>query len=798
MSKKKDLPTEEDCLARLLAAAKKNPNKIKVTRLRRAYEFGRKAHQGQFRASGEPYICHPTEAATMLAELGMDEDTLVAALLHDVPEDTMFTVEDVEKRFGKHVATLVSALTKLSKVYYRHSMDERQVRSLRKLFLETANDPRVVIIKLADRLHNLGTLRYLRPDKQQRIAKESLEIYAPLANLYGIYEFRRQIEDHCFEVLQPDEYKRIEAYVHEHEKERRKFIKKTCKLIEQTLERYEIKARTEGRPKHLYSIYKKTLERNKLLKDVYDYFAIRIITETKEDCYAALGVVHELFKPKPGRMKDYIALPKPNGYQSLHTTVIGPEGKLTEVQIRSEAMHREAEHGAASHMNYKGAQLLSASVDVLKKYKNPEKFMKGLQDEVLTGRIYVFSLHGDVINLPEGSTCLDYIYAAGLPVDREFQPRVNNQLYSLTGELQTGDRIEIYYTDKQLLGPERWWLDHVKTSKAKRAIQDYFAKKSYQERVRLGEQLLQQAMDHENQGFIYQIPRKRLRQATEHFQVKHFEQLLSELGEGRYTADRVYKALYPNISLSSWARFRRWIHELLERRGYGLKDSRYKIRVVIDSYDRKGLIKDLVKPFYDLKLPILKVMARGFDVQDGRYTDQVSRVTFDVLVDSHEQLIALFDRLERVQSVRRVYRAFRQRQVSFIILALLTTSFFVLHPIGLLHLQNSRLVERVFWFNFVIYVGLLAQLGLVFWLGSLIKQTFPYFGETRWFWPIGFGATLLTIVILLIDDYIFDLQLQLPVMFALAFFTFALLYRNYTQHRKRRRTHLQSLTSKAD
>ncbi|MEK7145727.1 MAG: HD domain-containing protein, partial [Patescibacteria group bacterium] len=346
--------------------------------------------------SGEPYVTHPLETAKILANLRVDEDTLVAGLLHDVPEDTRFSVEDIKKRFGSHVAELVSALTKLSKVRYKHSMDDRQIQSIQKMFLETARDVRVVVIKLADRLHNMTTLHYLRPEKQQRIAKETMEIYAPMANLFGIYQLRRQLEDLAFMHLQPDEYARIEAFVHDHEKKRKHFVNETIEVLKKALRKAGITAQLEGRPKHFYSIYEKMVRDQKVLQDIYDYFAIRVITETEEQCYLALGKIHEVFKPKPGRIKDYIALPKPNGYQSIHTTVIGLRGKLSEIQIRTREMHEQSEFGAAAHLIYKNPDnpFLKKSIDLLKRFKDPGRFVQTLQEDILQNRIYVFSPEG--------------------------------------------------------------------------------------------------------------------------------------------------------------------------------------------------------------------------------------------------------------------------------------------------------------------------------------------------------------------------------------------------------------------
>lgn len=806
----KKLSTEDQGLEELLILIKNKRPDIDRDRVTRAYEFARQAHDGQFRMSGDPYVCHPVETAKILVDLEADEDTVIAGLLHDVPEDTTYEVEDIEKRFGKHVARIVYALTKLSKVYYKHSMNERQIQSLRKMFLETAKDVQVVVVKLADRLHNMRTLQYLRPDKQQRIASETMEIYAPLANLYGIYQLRRELEDLCFMYLQPEEYARIQAFVHDHDKKRLHFINDTVEVFKKNLKKAGINGDLSGRPKHYYSIYQKTIRDKKVLQDIFDYFAIRILVDTKEDCYRALMIIHETFKPKPKRIKDYIALPKPNGYQSLHTTVIGLRGKLTEVQIRTNQMHKEAEYGAAAHSFYKSdkAANLMESISELRKSKSSEIFIQGLQEDLLQERIYVFSPNGDIVNLPAGATCLDYIFVTNTPVNkRVLRPIVNKKNYSLIGELQSGDHVEIMFGAREQHGPERWWLDHVKTTRAKDKIIEYFKQKSFQTKVELGEKLLQQELDHENQGLIYQLPSKLFESAKKIFNVGTFEEVLAQIGEGTLSADDVYKVLFPALEVSGFVKMLRCLRKLPSKiRKTALPDdvNKYKIRIQVESFDRQYLLRDLMLPFYELNIPVLQISGYVFEpktlpqihennVKIVAPNTKLARHIIDVELEDQEDLIAIFDRLEKIPSIIKVRRSFRRRQISFLVVILLTAAYVGVHPFILRYLLAMEPVYGHVWTSVIIYFGLFSILGLMAWLRSMGNKTFPHFEETKYFWPLSFGVTILAIVTLFVDDEVFDLKLQMPAMIGFSVIILVYLFTTYRLHSKRRTRHLNQL-----
>lgn len=813
MAKTEFKAQEDQIFDRLVKLAEEHSPKVREKTLKKAYDFGRKAHDGQYRQSGAAYICHPLEAACILAKLGVDEETLVAAILHDVPEDTSYTVEDIENRFGKRVAAIVNALTKLSRVYYKHSMGERQIMSLRKMFLETAEDPRVVVVKLADRLHNMSTIHYLRPDKQQRIARETLEIYAPLANLYGIYELRRQLEDYCFKVLQPEEYRRIESFVQDTESKRTAYMESMKKSLEKRFKKEGLELEIAGRHKHFYSIYKKMVRDNKTLSDIYDYFAVRILTDNKDQCYCALGIVHEMFKPKPRRFKDYIAIPKTNGYQSLHTTVVGLKGQLTEVQIRTKEMHREAEFGAASHLSYKDGKLkeLSDKIKRLQQYEQAEQFLQRLQEDVLQDRIYVFSPDGDVVTLPDGASCLDYIFAVNLEVEnRNFRAIVNGKAYSLIGKLQDGDLIEIQFNGKDKKGLERWWLEHVVTNKAKETIRDYFKKKSKKEVLQIGAALLQKELDHEHKDMIAKLPSEPLRRATEFFQKKNFNAVLRSIGQGDLSANDVYKAMYPELEIGLWQWIKNSCLAFLKRHKL-LNDfqGHYDIRVMYEGFDRPGLLKDALQPFYDLKIPLIRVESYGYNItrsqvqlsHDGlRFPMNpkcISRTYIDLQIQRHEELLGAFDRLEKIPGTIRVQRLFKGQQIKFYLVALFIALWFVAQPFVSFSFINSNWYKafdgELIIKDLPLYIGYILTIALLLWLKKLTRKTFPHFGETRFFWPIIFGLTLMLAGAIIVQEMLFDLNIQFPILSGLTILLFVYLVWSYQRDLKQRNQHLNLL-----
>ncbi len=449
--------------------------------IRLAFDFAQKAHSGQKRKSGEPYIIHPVATAQRLAEMGMDTNIVVAGILHDVPEDTEVTLEEIEKHFGKDVASMVNGITKLGKVKYRGV--ERYIENLRKMFVAMAEDVRVIIIKFADRLHNLETLDSLPPNKQYRVALESLEIFAPIANRLGIHEMKGQLEDAAFKYVYPKEYARVDKLVQEKAKVREEYFDKISAKTEKEIKEAKLNVDDiQWRRKHLYSLYRKLLRKDNDINKVYDIMAMRIIVPEIPDCYAVLGVIHKLWRPLKGRIKDYIAQPKPNGYQSLHTTVFCDDGQIVEFQIRTKKIHGEAEYGIAAHWHYDehGSRMPNRQVqwiqelakvqeDILKKIKDIEL----MKIDHFKNRIFVFTPKGDVMDLPEDATPVDFGYSVHTEIGNTCSGAiVNDQMASLDTPLRNGDVVEVI-TDKNRKGPSPDWIKFVKTNHARTQIRQH-------------------------------------------------------------------------------------------------------------------------------------------------------------------------------------------------------------------------------------------------------------------------------------------------------------------------------------
>lgn len=476
-----------------------NPN-VDEAEIRSAYELAKVNHQGQKRNSGEDYIIHPLHVAMILADMNMDSATIIAGLLHDTIEDTSVTYEDIEKKFGKEIAELVDGVTKLKKLNYK-SKAEKQAENIRKMVLAMAKDIRVIIVKLADRLHNMRTLEYMTEAKKIEKATETLEIYAPIADRLGMSRIKWELEDLSLRYLDPDEYYKLVDMVNKRRKEREELINSIIDTLKVNLERVGIKCEINGRPKNFYSIYKKMKVKGKVFDEIYDLSAVRILTNDIKDCYGALGVVHTLWKPIPGRFKDYIAMPKPNNYQSLHTTVIDNNGETFEVQIRTYQMHQTAEYGIAAHWKYKTGQTKTTSFDEnltwlrqlmewQKDLNDPNDFMDTLKVDFFADEVFVFSPKGDVVNLPEGSTPIDFAYRIHTQVGNTcVGAKVNGRIVPLSYKLSSGNIVDIITNSNS--GPSLDWLNIVKSNQAKKKISQYFKIKDRDKNIEKGKEILE-------------------------------------------------------------------------------------------------------------------------------------------------------------------------------------------------------------------------------------------------------------------------------------------------------------------
>ncbi|HYJ23505.1 MAG TPA: bifunctional (p)ppGpp synthetase/guanosine-3',5'-bis(diphosphate) 3'-pyrophosphohydrolase, partial [Acidimicrobiia bacterium] len=513
-----------------------------VDLLRRAYEVAAEAHAGQVRKTGDPYITHPLAVAHMLAGYGLDEQTLAAALLHDTVEDTNLTLSDLSMQFGDEIGRLIDGVTKLDRVRYSNR-EQAQAATIRKMVVAMAQDVRVLIIKLFDRLHNLRTVHALREEKQRRVAQETLDVYAPLAHRLGVQEIKHEFEDRCFAILYPGPNTEIQAKLAERAPEREAFIEKMVDEISGILADSGIEAEVTGRPKHQYSIYRKMREQNRPFEDIHDLIGIRIITESMRDCYAALGLIHSHWVPVTGRFKDYIAMPKINLYQSLHTTVIGPDGKPLEVQIRTEEMHQRAEAGIAAHWRYKeGEAGQLPRMDFLSwgEEEDPEEFLANLKLDLYQDEVFVLTPGGDVKPLPAGSTAIDFAYSVHTEVGhRCVGAKINGRLVPLSTRLQSGDIIEVLTSKSMEAGPSRDWLAFVSTGRAKSKIRQWFTKERRDHALSEGKDALQALLKREAAGISASEKETLLASITAELGQKDLEALQVAIGEGTVSLDSV-------------------------------------------------------------------------------------------------------------------------------------------------------------------------------------------------------------------------------------------------------------------
>jgi len=540
----------------ILDRVKKNKRWPDTKLIQRAYNYALLKHGDQKRKSGEPYIMHPTNVAYTIAELGLDEQTICAALLHDVVEDTDVTYEDVKKEFGLEIAEMVDGVTKLKQIQHA-SMEENQVENYRKMFLAMGKDIRVIIIKLADRLHNMRTLQFLKRERQIAISQETIQLYAPLANRLGLYSMKWELEDLSFKYLFPEEHDELVKGIEQKREQRLKFIEKIMNDIRIQLRKQHIDAEVTGRAKHLYSIYRKMQRDNKTLDQIYDLFALRIIVNSVKDCYAALGIVHEMYSPMPGRFKDYIAVPKTNMYQSIHTTLLGEKGTPFEVQIRTWDMHRIAEYGIAAHWAYKeanygskkGQKVVETHEDKLawlretlewqQEMQDPQQFLETLKTELFEDEVYVFTPKGAIKVLPRGATPIDFAYSIHAEIgNRMTGAKVNSKMVPIITQIKNGDIVEII-TSEHAKGPSMDWLKFVKSTQAKNRIQQWFKKEKKAENIEKGKDAIERELKRIGIPYPDLFKLDYINPMLDRYKYKNLEEMYAAVGFGAMTATKV-------------------------------------------------------------------------------------------------------------------------------------------------------------------------------------------------------------------------------------------------------------------
>jgi len=760
----------------------------------KAFKFARDAHANQFRKDGEtPYIWHPVEAVKILVDLRVDEATLITALLHDVPEDTDRTIQEVENLFGEKVAFLVDGVTKLSKVHYKHHMEERQVESLKKLLVHSAKDPRVILVKLADRLHNMRTLGNVNPKKRLRIAKETIEIYVPIANLLGISDLKRTLEDLCFKHLFTTDYKRIVDYIKHTESKHEELLETTIKIIEKEFKKSKIKPlKIYGRQKTPYSIFKKTIRKNKDISELEDLMALRIIVENNEDCYMALGIIHSIFRPKPGRFKDYIAVPKPNGYQSLHTVVFGIKGEITEFQIRTQKMHIDGKYGIAAHYFYRDRQdkfgdqekkdykqqhskWAEKILEYQKANYNTENFLEALKIDIFHDRIFTFTPKGDSIDLPAGASPIDFAYAIHTEVgDNAIKAKINDIITPLTTTLKTGDVIEIITSDKQK-GPDREWLIFTKTNLAKNKIREALRKTSRKIKLSIGRKLLQKEFDRAGTGLIEEASKKKIKELIikkkDEINCKNLDDVLVAIGEGLLNPISVIKILYPKTY------FQKKQNWLIRKLFPKIPTGKTRIGLKIKAIDKLGAGHDILSILSTQNLNIykLKITTRGLQ--------NIFTMKLVIEVDSFEQLSYICEQLEQIDEIIEVRRLFGEKRVRFLIVALATVLMWAIHPAITYYLCQDPTMQQ--YSNIIIYIGIVMLFFLVDNLKRITKRNFPIFRQNRSnsLWLLTFLIGNFALFTIIAEIYFYELRFNWIIIFGLILFVYAYLVSEYVEYK---------------
>lgn len=789
MANKKIVNIEKD-IKEIVKQVKSYLPEFNEEKFLKAFDFAKKAHKSQLRKDEKsPYISHPVETVKILTKLHVDEDTLIAALVHDVPEDTERTLREVENLFGKKVSFLVNGITKLSKVYYRYDMAERQIESLKKLLIHSAQDPRVILIKLADRLHNMETLKYVKSEKQLRIAKETLEIYVPIANLLGIEQIRKRLEDLCFKYIFPKQYKKISQKLSETKIKQANLLEQTIKKAGAELEKEGLKNyKIEGRKKSPYSIYKKILRKEKPLDELEDLLALRIVVPSKEDCYKVLGIVHSIFRPKPGRFKDYIAVPKSNGYQSLHTVVFGLKGQITEFQIRTEEMHLDALYGIAAHYFYRSTQdkdgmyekkhseWAKKILEYQKTNYDSEHFLEALKIDIFQDRIFTFTPKGDTIDLPRGGTAIDFAYAIHTEIgNNALKAKINGVISPLATTLQTGDIVNII-TSYQQKGPSREWLFFAKTNLAKNKIRDSLQIISRKKKFSIGRKLLQKEFDRAGIGLLEEIPKKKVKELIAKCpaarKCRTYYDVVVAVGEGTINPVDIIKILYPRHGFIKTDK-----SGILKRIFKISKRGKTRVYLKIRAIDRIGAGRDTLHILSEQNMNIIKLK-----VSPKRFHD-IFTMHILLEVDSFDQLSYICEKMEQIDEIIEVHRQFQTRKIPFYLFATVTVLLWIAHPFIVYYFSHEILTETPI--NFVLYGGIIMLFFLVYYLKKITKKSFPELRNTgKTLWMLTFLISNFALIMVIAEIYFFKLYFNWFLVLGLMLFVYAYLASEYLEYKR--------------
>jgi len=742
-----------------------------VKKFTQAFEFAESAHKDQVRKDGKtPYIAHPVEVVRILMSIHADEDTLISAVLHDVPEDTQRTLEEIKAAFGDKVAFLVDGVTKLSKVHYQNDMPQHQVESLKKLFLHSGEDLRVILIKLADRLHNMKTLENLKDVKRLRIARETLEIYVPIANLLGIQDIKSKLEDLCFKYVYPQEYENLEKNRKKSDTRRSKIAGDFIKELETCCKDSNVEVKISRKNKSLYSIYKKISAIGKSAEEMDDRIAIKIVVKDVKDCYHVMGIIHNKFVPINDRFRDYIANPKNNGYQSLHTTVFGIDGVMTEVQIKTEKMDFDADYGIAASLfedntllaDEKRSKWVNKILEIEKNQRRNDDFLHNIKAEVFEDRIFVFSPKGMPVDLPKGATALDFAYSIHSNIgNHALKADIGGKIKSLSATLRTGDVVKIILSKKTT--PELSWLSLVKTSSAKNKILGYFKTVNKSKKIFEGAKILQKEFDIAGLGLIDQVNFKKLNAKIHDITDEEYsskQDLFVAIAEGRIRPTDIVR--YAESS---------------SMKKISGQPIRVSIRIV--AKNRFGLLRDISEILYKnvLDLYSLKGWASKYEVD--------AFFSLEALVVDLETVSHIFDELKQVDGITEVYRLSKKGIWLFGFASTLTASVWIGHGYIIKLISNSTFkIDHPIIADLLIYFGLITLITAVLFMRNLAQKYFPVMRQRKLLWIITFLIPVAATGVLFVETLYFNLRLSWIATLVEVCFIYAYLLISYVHYVK--------------
>lgn len=747
-------------------------------KFREAFAFAVKAHEGQMRKQANtPYIVHPYETSKILSLIHADETTLIASLLHDVPEDTPYSLDDIQKRFGKKVKYLVEGITKLSAVHYRNDMEEREVESLKKMFIHVAQDPRTMLIKLADRLHNMRTLEYMDlPEKRSRKAKETLEIYAPIAGLLGIKEIQAELEDLCFKFLYLDIYEDLVAKIKQSKERHQPDLEKMTTQIERELKEKGIESIVYSQERSYYEIYKVLLRERKSINDFEHHFKINILVTTVPECYQVLGVVHRLFKPISSSFQDYISVPKSNGYQSLHTSVFGYNGIVSKIHIRTHHMHYEAQYGVAGRYFLKDksndrltefkdprSQWVEEVIEIQKDELDREQYLDDLKSDILQDRITVFTPKGKAVDLPQGATCIDFAYNIHSEVGHRSIRAIVNQLnVSLSHELSKGDVVKIITTDYPK-SPSYEWLSFAKTTFAKKRMRNYFKKESRTSKIKVGRKMLQKEYDRAGLGLISNISKWRVdlfAQKHPYIKIETLDDVLVHIAEGSIIPLDLLNTIYKDSDINSLQKAKRSL-EGIEHKANLL---RFNLKIQCESFVDLPKLIQMIQQKKDVIIHSNSELRKDFNTQE-------LTILSTLYAKNYNDISKICSDLEHVDGVKNVKRVFRFRKTSFVISLLATFLIWAIHPLILsltYNQQNLMLADRIYASQITVFGGVILLFVILFYLKNHTLKTYPDLRENKWLWISAYVLSTFVFLTIIAENIVFDLELNWLLIAGLA------------------------------